>query len=274
MWQSDMMQPSKTRMKIAMVGAGNVATHIAKELARKGMPPVQVWSRSMESARALASLVGCHATADVNDIVDDADFYIVSVCDSAMANVIASLCEIRKKGVFLHTAGTMSMNLFKGHCSHYGVMYPMQTFSKEKSLEFGRIPCFVEASDGETLAQVRQLALALTPLVYDLAEKDRKWLHVAAVFACNFSNACCAMAADILQKHGLDFSVMLPLVDEMAAKLHGLSPLDAQTGPAVRSDHNVMNEHLDMLANDAAIRDIYKAMSDVIIGMHGGKALK
>ena len=253
-------------MKTVIVGAGNVATHVALALAGIGEPPEQIWSRTADSAAELAERTGSRAVTDMADIMDDADMYIVAVKDSAMSSVIDRLCDGRRKGVFVHTAGTMSMKLFEGRCEHYGVLYPMQTFSKNKALDFSGIPCFVEASDTDTLTKIRAVADKLSRRVYELEESERRWLHVAAVFACNFSNACYAMAADILQKHGIDFGVMLPLIDETTAKLHSLTPSEAQTGPAVREDHNVMDKHLDMLAGDGRLQDVYRMMSDVIIG--------
>ena len=157
------------------------------------------------------------------------------------------------------------MQIFEGRAEHYGVMYPMQTFTKRKQLDFKVIPCFVEASDNETLKVVKEFAALLSDNVYELSGDDRRWLHVAAVFACNFSNACCSMASRILKEHGLDFSVMLPLVDETMRKLHSLSPEEAQTGPAVREDYNVMGRHLDMLDNELELKNVYNIMSNIII---------
>ena len=250
--------------KIVMIGAGNVATHMALALSGKGRKPIQVWSRSKESACALASLVGCEPVTSMEDVADDADIYIVSVTDNALADVIAALCARCHSGVFVHTAGTMPMALFDGKARHYGVVYPMQTFSKQKTLDFSVIPCFVEASDDATLGVVRQLAGTISERVYDLACEDRRWLHVAAVFACNFSNACCNMAARILEEHGLDFSMMLPLVDETTRKLHDMSPGEAQTGPAARGDHNVIEKHMAMLDGHADLQRVYGIMSEEI----------
>ena len=247
-----------------MVGAGNVATHIAQALTDGGMCPVQVWSRSEESATALASRIGSVSVTDINDIVSDADIYIISVADNALAEVIGRLCRNHHHGVFLHTAGTMPMDLFDGKAQHYGVLYPMQTFSKRKPLDFSEIPCFVEASDVLSLTAIKHIAGVLSNRVYELAGDDRRWLHVAAVFACNFSNACCAMAARLLEEHGLDFSMMLPLVDETTRKLHSLNPADAQTGPAARGDENVMDRHLSMLADHPDLQAIYKMISEEI----------
>lgn len=247
-----------------MIGAGNVATHIAATLAAKGCAPIQVWSRSLASASALATVVGCEAVADIDKVVGDADIYIISVVDSALADVIAALCKTGRDGLFVHTAGTMPMQLFEGHAEHYGVLYPMQTFSKSKKLDFSVVPCFVEASDSASLRDVKELADVLSDKVYELSGDNRRWLHIAAVFACNFSNACCALAARILAEHGLDFSVMLPLVDETVRKLHAMSPADAQTGPAARGDRNVMERHLAMLDGNHDLQNVYKLMSEII----------
>ena len=256
--------------RIVMIGAGNVATHISRALAAAGSPPVQVWSRSAESARILADEVGSEAVTDMNRIVADADVYIVSVADSALGDVIARLCSVCRRGVFVHTAGTMPVQLFERRAERYGVLYPMQTFSKQKELDFSIVPCFVEASDAETLAVVKRLARMLSHRVYELSGDDRRWLHVAAVFACNFANACCGMAARLLAEHGLDFSVMLPLVDETTRKLHTLAPAEAQTGPAARGDRNVMDRHLAMLKDDGDLQEVYRMMSEMIMKQKKG----
>lgn len=251
--------------KIVLIGAGNVATHMAVALAAAGAAPVQIWSRHIESAAALAATVGGRPTDDIDSVDTDAGIYIVSVADSAMASVVQRLCRRCSGGVFVHTAGTMPMDVFEGHCAHYGVLYPMQTFSKQKPLDFRSIPCFVEASDALTLATVKAMADMLSARVYELSGADRRWLHVAAVFACNFANACSAMAARILESHGIDFGVMLPLLDETVAKLHTLPPAEAQTGPAARGDRNVMNRHIEMLRDNPDLQNVYKVMSEMIM---------
>ena len=252
-------------IRIVMIGAGNVATHISKALAGKGCAPIQVWSRSGESAATLAESVCCEAVTDMAKVVDDADLYILSVADQALPEVIGKLGERNLHGVVVHTAGTMPMQLLHGHALHYGVLYPMQTFSKQKSLDFSNIPCFVEASDEYAKSVIMQVAGMLSDRVYELSSADRKWLHIAAVFACNFTNACYSMAARILEEHGLDFSMMLPLVDEATKKLHTLNPVDAQTGPAARGDRNVMSSHLAMLDSCKDLQNVYAVMSGEIM---------
>lgn len=252
-------------MKIVMVGAGNVATHIALRLAERGTAPVQIWSRHLESAEELAARVGCLATADMRCLDTTADIYVVSVADVAMMDVIEKLCHHCHDGVFIHTAGTMPMDMFKGHCAHYGVVYPMQTFTKKKDLDFDSVSCFVEASDAATFSTIETFARLLTSHVQQLSGNDRRWLHLAAVFACNFTNACYAQAARMLESHGVDFRVLLPLIDETTRKIHSLAPKEAQTGPAARHDYNVMEKHMEMLEDTPDLHSMYKLMSEIIM---------
>lgn len=257
--------------RIVLLGAGNVATHIALALKKRGCAPIQVWSRTMASSSVLAEKIGCMVAESIDDVVYDADIYIISVADNALSSVIDRLCENHKGGVFVHTAGTMYMQLFAGRAEHYGVLYPMQTFSKSKPLDFSKVPCFIEANDKFAFDMVSSLASQISCKVVELSGENRVWLHIAAVFACNFSNACYAMAARLLKEHGLDFDIMLPLIEETTSKLHALSPVEAQTGPAVRGDTNVMNMHLSKLSGDCDLQTVYKIMSDEIQALCNGK---
>ena len=150
----------------------------------------------------------------------------------------------------------MPMTVFEGYADRYGVLYPMQSFSKERRVDFAGIPVFIEGAD----PLIRQLAESISRRVYPLSTADRKYLHLAAVFACNFANHCYALAADVLERHGLPFDVLLPLIDETARKVHELHPLDAQTGPAVRYDENVINMQAALLS-DPAVRELYERLS-------------
>jgi Uncharacterized conserved protein len=191
----------------------------------------------------------------------EADVFVIAVKDSALVDVIREATKGRETQVFVHTAGSMPLCLFENMTQHYGVFYPMQSFSKERAVDFSEIPIFLEASDDETLQVLRQLAESITRRVYELSSDDRQYLHLAAVFACNFANHCYAMAAEILEEHGLPFDVMLPLIDETARKVHQLHPLEAQTGPAVRYDENVIRHQSDLLANEPQMKDLYERLS-------------
>ena len=210
--------------------------------------------------------------------------YIFSVKDSALVQLVAQLCRHEadglgedgavnalrkaKKGeherVFLHTAGSMPMSVFREKALHYGVLYPMQTFSKQREVDFSIIPCFIEANDEFALKQIEGLAGQISHRVYQLSSEDRKYLHLSAVFACNFANHCYAVSQELLQQHGIPFDVMLPLIDETAAKVHGMTPKDAQTGPAVRYDENVIGKQIQLLENQPYFQKIYDSMSKSI----------
>ena len=250
-------------MKIVLIGAGNLATHLGKALHAAGHDMVQVFSRTMLSAETLASLLDAEPLTDISQVRDDADVYIFSVKDSALEQLISQLCGGEKK-VFLHTAGSMPMSVFREKALHYGVLYPMQTFSKQREVDFSIIPCFIEANDEFALKQIEGLAGQISHRVFQLSSEDRKYLHLSAVFACNFANHCYAASQELLQQHGIPFDVMLPLIDETAAKVHGMTPKEAQTGPAVRYDENVIGKQIRLLENQPYFQKIYDCMSKSI----------
>lgn len=254
-------------MKIALIGAGRLATNLAKALLEAGHDTVQVYSRTMEAAQAVADIAGGSPTNDIGKLTHEADVYIMAVKDSALAELVPQVCKGREQKVFIHTAGSMPMDVFKGMALHYGVLYPLQTFSKERDVDFHEIPCFVEVSDEFSAHAIVELATSISNHVSPLSSDDRKYLHLAAVFACNFTNHCYAMAADILEKHGLPFNVMLPLIDETAHKVHSMSPNEAQTGPAVRYDENVIRKHRQLLCDNPFAKDLYDRMSISIYKM-------
>ena len=254
-------------MKIVLIGAGNLATHLGKALHAAGHDMVQVFSRTMQSAETLASLLDAEPLTDMAQVRDDADVYIFSVKDSALEQLISQLCGGEKK-VFLHTAGSMPMSVFKGMAQHYGVLYPMQTFSKQREVDFSIIPCFVEANDEFAQKQIEGLAREISGRVYQLSSEDRKYLHLSAVFACNFANHCYAISQELLEEHGIPFDVMLPLINETAAKVHEMKPKDAQTGPAVRYDENVIDKQSKLLENHPHFKKVYDSMSKSIHGLN------
>lgn len=251
-------------MRIVFIGAGNLATNLAKALYRKGNRIMQVYSRTMESARMLAEKVESAPTVSLDSIVADADIYIISVKDSVLKGVMEKLCATVRQGLFVHTAGSMSVDVFKGHATRYGVFYPMQSFSKLREVDFSDIPFFVEANNDADKILLHELASTLSDSVYDISSEARKHLHLAAVFACNFANHCYELSEEVLEKYGIPFSVMLPLIDETARKVHSVSPRMGQTGPAVRYDENVINMQRGLLADNRRIQQIYDVMSNSI----------
>ena len=233
-------------MRIVLIGRGRLATNLEHALLQAGHDVVSINSRTLESLPL------------------EADVFVVAVKDAALTDVLRAATKGREDQLFVHTAGSMPMNLFAGLTAHYGVFYPMQTFSKERLVDFNEISVCLETNDAASMERLKMLAATLTPHVYELDSEGRKHLHLAAVFACNFVNHCYALSAEVLKAKGLPFSVMLPLVDETAQKVHELSPKDAQTGPAVRGDQNVMQMQAGMLADIPAVKQIYEALSNDI----------
>ena len=253
-------------MRIVLVGAGNLATNIGRALVEAGHELLQVYSRTEQSAERLAALLHCSYTTELDRVVDGADVYIIAVKDGVLAEVAGILAAGHENRFLVHTAGSMPMDVLP--IRHRGVLYPMQTFSKERIVDFKRIPCFVEAADEDDEVTLRQLTESLSESVFHTNSEDRKYLHLSAVFCCNFVNHCYALSEQLLKEHGgLPFDVMLPLIDETARKVHELSPRKAQTGPAVRWDTNVMEKQLQLLTDHPQLQEIYKLLSESISGI-------
>ena len=248
-------------MKVTLIGAGNLATQLGKSLKKAGVIISQVYSRTEDSARTLGELLEAEWLTDIKALRDEADIYIFSVKDSVLCELISEVCKSRGDKLFLHTAGSMPMSCFEGKALHDGVFYPMQTFSKTKDVDFERIPVFIESNSVETEDVIRSLANKLTQRVIRLSSADRKYLHLAAVWACNFTNYCYTVASDILGEHGIPFDVMLPLINETTEKIQKISPKEAQTGPAVRGDRNVMSKQLELMNGKEDLQELYQMLS-------------
>lgn len=248
--------------KITFIGAGNLATNLALELYEKKIEILQVYSRTEDSAKTLAEKVKSEFTTDLRKISAKADLYIISVKDDALHWVTENLNLGNK--LVVHTAGSVPMSVFERNFENYGVFYPFQTFSKEKKVAFAEIPIFLEANSGENRKILKQLADKISTKVQFVNSDQRKITHVAGVFACNFTNHLFAIAEEILNKHNLGFNVLQALLSETLKKALTNSPKIVQTGPAVRNDEKVMNEHLAMLRENTTFAEIYSLLSKSI----------
>lgn len=253
--------------RIVLVGAGNVATHLGIALQHAGWEIVQVYSRTEVSAQALAVRLGVPGITSLQDICPDADVYMVMVKDAALNGILPELVKGRKDALFVHTAGSMPMDIWRGYALRYGVLYPMQTFSKSRDMDFTTVSFFIEANNQADAELLKMMAGTLGPKVYEATSEQRMYLHMAAVFACNFTNHMYALSAHLLEKNGLPFEAMLPLIDETARKVRELRPEEAQTGPAIRHDRNVMDKHLDLLASEPRFQELYGMISDSIMNL-------
>lgn len=258
------MTVKTNNMSIAMIGAGNVATHLSIAFHNAGFIIKQIYSRTEKSAKTLADKIGCQYTTNIDDVCAEADLYIVSIKDSVMNDILPLLVKCNKEALFVHTAGSVSIDIWNSITQRYGVLYPMQTFSKQRDIDFSNVHFFVESNSREDTATLIQLASSISNRVFEATSEQRKFLHISAVFACNFTNHMYAICEHLLERNGLPFSSMLPLIDETAMKTHYLSPIDAQTGPAQRYDTNIMEQHIEMLENEPELARLYKDISDNI----------
>lgn len=242
-------------MRIAIIGNGNVATSLHAAFSKKGIDAPMISSREL--------------TSGVGEPLTEADVYIYAVRDEALREVIAAV-HAPARSVHVHTSGTVPISVFGEDKPHCGILYPFQTFSKAQPIDdFTDIPLFIEARNIDDVAAVYTLALTLSPRVIETTQADRERLHVAGVFANNFTNCMYRIAADILKGTSIPFSVLLPLIDQTAAKVHNLAPKDAQTGPAVRDDEQVIRHHIELLQSIPTLNsdfapEIYRKLTDYI----------
>ena len=248
-------------MKIVFIGAGNLATRLSLAMQRVGMQIGQVYSHTEASARQLATRLGCPWTNDLSALQEDGDLYVFSLKDTVLSDVISKVKP--NNGMWVHTAGSMSMSVFEGYAQRFGVLYPLQTFSKGRNVNFDVIPIFLEANTDKNADYLKNIASALSENVRFMSSEKRRSLHLAAVFACNFTNHIYTLSNKLLENESIPADVLLPLIDETVSKIHSMPPAAAQTGPAIRYDENVINKHLAML-DDPDMQAIYRLLSQSI----------
>lgn len=249
-------------MKAVIIGSGNVATHLAKALQAKGVQIAQVWSYHDINAIALAQAVDAQAIQNLEEIDQTADVCLISVKDDAIEGIAKQLTGF--KGLIAHTSGAVSIEVLKASEAGYGVFYPLQTFSKDKALNFAEVPLCLEANNETSLALLTQLAEKISHRVVEVNSEKRKVLHLAAVFACNFTNHLYALAEEVLTANALDFDILRPLINETAAKVQEALPLAVQTGPAIRNDEQTLKKHEELLKQQPQLLEIYKTLSNSI----------
>jgi predicted short-subunit dehydrogenase-like oxidoreductase (DUF2520 family) len=239
-------------MKLVIIGAGSVGTNLHHGLELKGIKAELVHARPL--------------TADPSAIetLPEADCYIYTVADHVLKEVVSMVHA--PKALHLHTSGSMPIDIFGEDKPHAGILYFFQSFSRENLIDdWSGIPCFVEGRDIDDIAAIYSLAQTLTSHIYEANQHDRERLHIAGVFANNYTNLMYRIAAEVLRDTSIPFEALLPLIDNTAAKVHALKPADAQTGPAQRGDEAVMAHHVEILnAKNAALSEVYQALAALI----------
>ena len=245
-----------------IIGTGNVAWHIGRALYNREVKILQVVGRSANSAQDIATELYTSFTTNFVHVNQKADIYIVSVSDDAIPEICAQLKLSNQ--LVVHTSGSTPQSVFEGHFKNYGVLYPFQTFSKYRQLDFSHVPLFIESNSPENQKRLSELAGRLSHKTFEISSGIRSRIHLAAVFACNFSNHMYKIAEYILSNENIDFSVIMPLINETVAKLSDMKPGDAQTGPAIRNDKYLMEKHLKMLEKEPLLKEIYGILSSSI----------
>lgn len=247
-----------------MIGSGKVAWHLAKILHQKGFEITEIYSRNPENALLLAQEVKAQVKKDFDFTHHPPDLLLISVSDNALAEVVNRL-NIAPPTSVAHTSGSIGIEVFDKANYPAGVFYPLQTFSKNRAVDFRNVPICLEANEEATYDFLRQIALQISENVSKISSEQRKILHIAAVFACNFVNHLLAISKDILDKEQLSFELLKPLIEETIKKaLEATHPKEVQTGPALRKDNLVMQKHLNYLTSSPHKQAIYQLISQSI----------
>jgi len=253
-------------LSVVMIGAGNVAVHLSKHFAGCGFEIAQVFSRTEASAEELALQSGSAWTTSAGSIFPDADLYFIALKDSVVDEFLRK-AELKDK-LLVHCSGSLSLDCLTKYSTEAGVFYPLQTFSKEREVNFSDIPVFIEGSSERVLQLLTDMAGRLTGKVYFADSRQRMVIHISAVFACNFVNHFYTLAGYLMEENQLSFEYLRPLLQETLDKTLTMSPFSAQTGPALRFDTNILDKHMEALSGDPAVQKIYALVSEHIYKLH------
>lgn len=255
-------------MKLAIAGSGNVATHLAKGFHDAGVEICAVWSRDHRHAARLAELCDARVALTHEQMLDAApDVVLFSIADNALEEVVDRFPAFPEGTLALHTSGTLSQDILLGLSEDAGILYPLQTFSKDVELCLSDVPFFVQATNMEALGRTQILARLLSTHVFEADEAARRKLHIAGVLGCNFPNFLWECCERLLGEAGFSLSVIRPLVDATVRKAFSVGPHAAQTGPARRGDRAVIKAHENAL-EDPELRRVYSLLSELIIKSH------
>ena len=252
-------------ISIVILGTGNVAKHLFDAFtAQNGVEIIQVYGRNQNALSYFNNQI--NTTSDLSNI-KEADIYLIAITDDAISEVSRLL--VGKKGLIVHTSGSIPMNALP-HKHRHGVFYPLQTFSANRKVNFKEIPICIESENEEDYELLNELASVISDKVIQIDSDQRKALHLTAVFANNFTNHMYHLAQEICTENDVPFELLFPLINETAAKIQDLSPLDAQTGPARRNDTGTLKKHLAQLKHKKH-KKVYTLMSKSIRKTYGKK---
>lgn len=257
--------------KIAIIGSGRIAWHLGRRLKAKGLPLSQVISRTAQHAENLARTLQCAWSDDWAALEADTDLAIIAVRDDAIGSVAEQVAQAAPHTLFVHTSGATPGTILAPFCARFGVFYPLQSFSYDRVPVWSKIPFCVDASSAEDLLLLKKTAKQIGNLVYQVDDTQRAALHVAAVFANNFTNHCFAIAEKLLEEKELPFELLHPLMEETLAKALQNAPVLMQTGPAVRGDQETIQRHLNLLSGHPEWKALYAGLTESVRRMGEGE---
>ena len=251
---------------ISFIGSGNLAWHFAPALDNAGFVVKEVYSRNTRHAESLTGrLYQAEVKATLDFSTSPSSIFIVAVKDESISDIAREII-LPDDAVLAHTSGSVPLaDLQFAATSNIGVFYPLQTFTKNKKVDFKQTPIFIESGNQQTEAALTALAKAISNQVKKIASEERKAMHIAAVFASNFTNHMLTISKEIMEQNGLNYEWLRPLISETINKSLQLGPEEAQTGPAMRGDLEILEKHLAFLQEDEAVAEIYKVVSQHVI---------
>lgn len=252
--------------RISIIGAGNVAFQLAVWLHSKGFMIDSVWNRTYSKALELAKLVDAQAIMHLTGISEKSDLYLLCIKDDALPGVIKDMSGLRiKSNIIAHTSGSTPITIFDQYFNNYGSLYPLQTFTKGKWMDATEIPFFITSISENTTEKLGMLAQSLTKKCFVISDQQRLMIHLAAVFACNFSNHMFCLAQKLLADNQIRFEILHPLLKETLQKAIEHNPCEVQTGPAERNDQKTIEKHLELLSENEELQNIYSTLSKSIL---------
>ena len=250
-------------LEIVLIGAGKVAWQLGSCLVENGLKVTEVYNRTPHRGENLANHLGADYVNSLSGINKDANLYVVAVSDDGIEEIVNAL-KINDQ-LIVHTSGAVDLAVLQKKFRNCGVFYPLQTFSFEQNVDFTKVPVCIEASSPEGMKMLLSLAHKLTEKVVQIDSNQRKNLHLAAVFACNFSNFMYVIAEEILNDCKLSPELIVPLIRQTSQIVNGYDFFSRQTGPAVRGDIEIMVRHRDLLMNHPDYLKIYNLITNNII---------
>ncbi|MCG8388808.1 MAG: F420-dependent NADP oxidoreductase [Cytophagales bacterium] len=255
------------KYRVSIIGAGNLAWHLAPTLDNAGFGVAEVYSRSVKKAKSLVErLYQAESKKNLDFSNSNSDVFIIAVNDDAIEEVAQEIVLPAEDSILVHTSGSRSMGILSyAAVENIGIFYPLQTFNKEAKVQFDEIPICVEASTAYAEGILAEIGNSLSKKVVSIDSDQRRALHVAAVFANNFVNHCLRISYDIMKSEKLDGELIRPLVEETIRKAFQIGPERAQTGPAKRHDYETLDEHLDYLKENDELAEVYRIFSQYIV---------